>query len=235
MDVKKATGPFGPWLRAGTLLAVVVAGVAGFRLLGLAEYLRPSNFQSLAQAVEGLGWIGPLAYVLLWVAACMFFVPGLPVTLLGAAVFGAWQGLLWVTVGANLGAVAAFLAGRYAARPLVESWAGRNPYIAKIEEGVARHGWRMLLVTRLVPLFPFNLQNYAYGLTPIRVGTYSVVTFLCMLPASAAYCFAGGALVSGQGSLGKTLGYLAVAAGFFVAASLVPGWVRRRYGPGDAA
>lgn len=235
MTAKKATGPFGPWLRVGTLLALVVAGAAGFRLLGLAEYLRPSNFQSLAQAVKGLGWIGPLAYVLLWVGACLFFVPGLPVTLLGAAVFGAWQGLLWVSVGANLGAVAAFLAGRYAARFLVERWVGRNPHIARIDEGVARHGWRMLLVTRLVPFFPFNLQNYAYGLTPIGLGAYALVTFLCMLPASAAYCFAGGALVSGRGSLPKTLGYLTVAAVFFVAVSLVPGWVRRRYGPGEAA
>lgn len=234
MNARKEAGPLGAWLRVGAVVALVVAGVAGLRFLGFAEYLRPANLHELARTVEGLGWLGPFAYVLLWVGACLFFVPGLPVTLLGAAVFGAWQGLLWVTLGANLGAVAAFLAGRYAARPLVERWAGRNPHIAKIEEGVARHGWRMLLVTRLVPLFPFNLQNYAYGLTPIGLGTYALVTFLCMLPASIAYCFAGGALVSGRGSLPKTLGYLAVAAVFFVIASLVPGWVRRRYGPRDA-
>lgn len=217
------------WLRLALLLGAVLAGVLLLRVLGVGGGLGLEDLQALARQVEALGWVGPLAYVLLWVIACLFFLPGLPITLLGAAVFGAWWGLLWVTVGSNLGAAAAFLAGRYAARSLVEGWAERNPLVARIDRGVARHGWRMVLITRLVPLFPFNLQNYAYGLTPIGLSMYCGVTFVAMLPASVAYCFAGGALVSGQGSAGRTLGYLAVAAVFFAAASLVPGWVKRRY------
>ena len=101
--------------------------------------------------------------------------------------------------------------------------------MARIDRGVARHGWRMVMVTRLVPVFPFSLQNYAYGVTRIRFLTYAAVTFVCMLPASVAYCLAGGALVSGEGSARKTLAYLAGAAVVLAAASLVPGWVRKRY------
>lgn len=218
-----------PGLRLLLFACVVAAGVILLRALGFTEYLRLENLQTLAREVESLGWIGPAAYVLLWVAACLFFIPGLPITLLGSAVFGAWWGLLWVTLGSNLGALAAFLTGRYAARSLVENWATRNPLVARIDRGVARHGWRMLMITRLVPLFPFNMQNYAYGLTSIGFVTYTWVTFVCMLPASVAYCFAGGALVSGQANAAETLAYLAVAAVFLVSVSLLSRWVRRRY------
>ncbi|MBI4799918.1 MAG: TVP38/TMEM64 family protein, partial [Desulfarculus sp.] len=142
--------------------------------------------------------------------------------------FGAWWGMLWVVIGSNLGACLAFLASRYAVRPLVESWAGHNPLFSRIDQGVARHGWRMVMITRLVPLFPFNLQNYAYGLTGIGFGTYALVSLVCMLPGTAAYCLAGGALVSGQGDIKKTLLYLALGAVCLVLVSLIPGWVRKR-------
>jgi uncharacterized membrane protein YdjX (TVP38/TMEM64 family) len=203
------------------------------RASGLHRQITPDNLQALSDVVRGLGWLGPAIYILLWVAACLFFLPGLPITLLGAAVFGAWWGLLWVTIGANLGAGVAFFAARYAARSLVEGWAAGNPQFRKIDEGVARHGWRMVMITRLVPLFPFTLQNFAYGLTRIKYSTYAPVTLVCMIPGSAAYCFAGGALVSGRGDLKKTLLYLGGAAVFLVVLSLIPGWIRKRYQVGD--
>lgn len=218
-----------PWLRFLLLAGLILAGIILLRVFGLTRYFRLENVQTLARTVQALGWVGPAAYILLWIAACLFFIPGLPVTLLGAAVFGAWWGLLWVTIGANLGATAAFLTGRYAARSLVEGWARKNPQVSRMDEGVARHGWRMVLITRLVPLFPFNLQNYAYGLTRISLPTYALLTFLGMIPASAAYCFAGGALVSGRGEVKKTLFYLGLAAVLFVLVSLLPGWIKKRY------
>lgn len=222
-----------PWLRLALLVVVILAGIVLARALGLTSYISLDNLQNLTKLVRDLGWIGPAAYVLLWLVTCLFFLPGLPVTLLGAAVFGAWWGLLWVVVGSNLGASLAFLAGRYAARPLVQSWAAKNPQFQKIDRGVARHGWRMVMITRLVPLFPFNLQNYAYGLSSIGYPTYALVSLVCMLPGSAAYSLAGGALVSGQGELGRTLLYLALGGVFLVAVSLIPGWVKRRYAVED--
>jgi uncharacterized membrane protein YdjX (TVP38/TMEM64 family) len=224
------------WVRPALLLGLVAAGVVLARYLGLTAYLTQDNLQDnlqlLAGWVRGLGWLGPAFYVLLWVVACLFFLPGLPVTLLGAAVFGAWWGMLWVVLGANLGASAAFLAARYAARPLVQSWAAKNQQFQRIDQGVAAHGWRMIMITRLVPLFPFNLQNYAYGLTGVGYPTYALVSLVCMLPGTAAYCLAGGALVSGQGDLTRTLLYLSLAAVCFVLLSLLPGWIKRRYALG---
>ncbi len=217
------------WMRLALLLALLALGGLGLHLSGLTAHLKLENLEALATLVRELGWVGPLAYVLLWVLACLFFLPGLPITLLGATVFGAWWGMLWVVIGSNLGAGAAFLASRHAARPLVEGWAAKNPLFQRIDQGVARHGWRMVMITRLVPLFPFNLQNYAYGLTSLSYPTYALVSLLCMLPGTVAYCLAAGSLISGQGDLGRTLTYLALAAVFFVLASLLPRWIRRRY------
>lgn len=218
-----------PWLRLAALAALVIGGLVALRASGLSGHLTLDNLQGLSQTVRNLGWVAPLVYVLLWLAACLFFLPGLPLTLLGAVVFGVWWGILWVTIGANLGAALAFLAARYAVRPLVESWVAQSGQFQKIDQGLARHGWRMIMITRLVPLFPFNLQNYAYGLTKISFATYALVSLLSMLPATVAYCLAGGALVSGKGDLKRTLLYFAAAAVFFVFVSLLPGWIKKRY------
>ena len=222
-----------PWLRLVLLIGLVAAGFVALRASGLSSHLTLDNLQGLAHKVRDLGWIAPAVYVALWMAACLFFLPGLPITLLGAVVFGAWWGMLWVVIGSNLGAALAFLAARYAVRPVVESWAAKNPLFRRIDQGVARNGWRMVMITRLVPLFPFNLQNYAYGLTSIGLPTFALVSLVCMLPGTAAYCFAGGALVSGQGDIKKTLLYLAVGAVTLVLISLIPGWLKKKVSDAD--
>lgn len=118
--------------------------------------------------------------------------------------------------------------GRYAARGLVESWKADNERVKKLDEGVEKHGWRMLLITRLVPVFPFSLQNYLYGLTKIGLGTYVLVTGICIVPGVTVYSFAGGSLATAQEDLTKTFVYLGVAAVFFVLISLIPTWLRKR-------
>lgn len=228
MSPPKNHKPSRPWLRLALLAGLLGAGFWALRASGLTAYLTLGNLQDLAQRVHALGWVAPAVYVALWVAAALFFLPGLPVTLLGAVLFGAWWGLLWVVIGSNLGAICAFLAARYAVRPLVRSWAEGNDQFRRIDEGVARQGWRMVMITRLVPLFPYNLQNYAYGLTKISLPTYALVSLLCMLPGTAAYCLAGGALVSGQGDIKKTLLYLALGGVCLVLVSLLPGWIKKR-------
>jgi uncharacterized membrane protein YdjX (TVP38/TMEM64 family) len=153
----------------------------------------------------------------------------------GGLVFGAVWGSVWTIVGANLGASIAFLIGRYAARGMVEGWISRNKALKKIDEGVKQQGWRMLMITRLVPLFPFNVQNYVYGLTDIPYRTYALVTLPTMIPATIVFNFASGSareviLSGGQPEgLKKTFLYLAIAAVFLVLVSLIPGWVKKRY------
>ena len=163
----------------------------------------------------------------------MVFLPGLPISIAGGLIFGAVWGTVYTTIGANLGAAGAFLIGRYVARGMVERRIAGNASLRRIDDGVKRHGWRMLMITRLVPIFPFNIQNFVYGLTDIRLATYVLVSLVCMLPGTIAYNFAAGSVRTGD--LGTTLSYLGVAAVFFVLLSLIPGWLRRRYGAAETA
>lgn len=220
-------GRRGRWWRLAAGLAVVAVGVVAAWRLGAFELLTLDSLDLLRAWFDGLGWWAPVAFVLLWVVACVFFLPGLAMTIAGGLIFGAVWGTVWTTIGANLGAVAAFLIGRYLARGLVEEMVAGSRVLRKLDDGVRRQGWRMLLVTRLVPVFPFNAQNYAYGLTDIPLRTYVVVTLPSMLPATIAYNFAAGSIRTGD--LGRTLWYLGVASVAFVLLSLIPGWVRRRY------
>lgn len=207
-------------------LAILVV-VFLLRKFGIFQYLSPDNMARLREWIVGFGILGPIIYILLWVAACIFFLPGLPVALLGGVAFGPLWGTIYTSIGSTVGATLAFLIARYAARGMVEGWVEGNDKFKKIDDGVRKQGWRMLMITRLVPVFPFNLQNYVYGLTNINLFTYVVVSWICMLPGAMAFCFAGGSLSSG-GSLQKTFMYLGIAAVGFVVLSLIPGWIKKR-------
>ena len=217
--------PHGVKLLLAVLVLAVGVGVAW--QLGAFDALTVDNIDRLDAWFDNLGWWAPAIFVLLWIVACVLFLPGLAITIAGGVVFGAFWGTVWTTIGANLGAATAFLIGRYAARAAVEDMVERKPALQKIDRGVRRHGWRMLMVTRLVPLFPFNVQNYVYGLTDIPFRTYVLVTVPCMLPATIAYNFAAGSVRTGD--FGRSLWYLGLAALCFALLSLIPGWVRRRY------
>jgi len=215
------------WRRPVVGLAIVAGGVYLFWKFGIFDELTVENIELMDAWFESLGLWAPLVFILAWVAAAVFFLPGLAMTIVGGLVFGAVWGTVWTTIGANLGAIAAFLIGRYAARGMVEGMVEKNPTLQKIDRGVRKQGWRMLMITRLVPIFPFNVQNYVYGLTDVPLKTYVLVTLPCMLPATIAYTFAAGSVRTGD--FGKTLWYLGIAASAFVVLSLIPNWVRRRF------
>jgi uncharacterized membrane protein YdjX (TVP38/TMEM64 family) len=223
----------GSWVKLVVALAIIVGGILAAWLLGAFEYLSRENFDSLKLWFEGLGMLAPLVFILVWIAACVFFLPGIPVTVVGAFVFGPIWGTVYSLIGATLGATAAFLVGRYGARGMVEGLIQKNAALQKIDRGVERQGWRMLMITRLVPVFPFNAQNYVYGLTKIRLLTYFALTLVFMAPGTAAYNFAAGKLLRGEFDM-TTLYYLAGAAVLFVLLSLIPGWLKKRYGDSDA-
>ena len=157
------------------LLALVVVAVGALVFgLGLHDWARPERLARVRAAIETYGAWGPLLFVAGYVVGELLFFPGLPLTLLGGLVFGPVWGTLYVWIAATLSAALAFLVARHLARGTVERWIVQSPRLARIDDAVGRHGWRILMVTRLVPLFPFNLQNYAYGLTRIPFWTYLV-------------------------------------------------------------
>ncbi len=207
---------------------VLLAGVVVARFTGLTSYVSLDNLDMLRNWIDGFGALAPIIFIVVYAVAVVAFLPATPLTLLAGLVFGAVWGTLWAWIGATLGATLAFLVGRYAARGLVDSWKENNERVKKLDEGVEKHGWRMLLITRLVPVFPFSLQNYAYGLTKIRLGTYVLLTAVCIVPGAAVYTFAGGSLATARENITQTFVYLGIAAVLFVLVSFVPTWIRKR-------
>ncbi|QDT69823.1 TVP38/TMEM64 family inner membrane protein YdjZ [Planctomycetes bacterium MalM25] len=168
------------------LVVVVVALAAAFRFLPLAETL--SGF---LEYVQGLGVWGPVLLAAAYVAATVLMAPGLILTLGAGYVFGVVLGTITVSIGSVLGATAAFLVGRYATRDFVQGLAAKNPRFAAIDSAVAEQGWKIVLLTRLSPLFPFNVLNYLYGATRVSLRDYFLASWIGMLPGTVLYVYFG--------------------------------------------
>jgi uncharacterized membrane protein YdjX (TVP38/TMEM64 family) len=156
------------------------------RLLPLEE-----GAQSLQGWLSGLGPWGPLAYVGVYVLAAVAGLPGTPLTLLGGAVFGPLVGTVVVSAGSTVGAALAFLVARHLARGRVSLWVGEHPRYAALDGAIRDGGWRIVVLLRLSPLVPFNLQNYLYGLTPIPFWPCVGASWAAMLPGTLLYVLLG--------------------------------------------
>ena len=165
------------------ILIIIIAAIASMRFSGILE-----NFDSetLRKSVASLGPLAPLAFILLYTVAPALFLPGLPLTIAGGILFGPVWGVVYSITGATFGASLAFLVSRYIARDWITTKLN-GPRWQRLDRSVATNGWKIVAFTRLVPLFPFNLLNYAFGLTPIRFFSYAVTSFICMLPACIAF------------------------------------------------
>jgi uncharacterized membrane protein YdjX (TVP38/TMEM64 family) len=143
-----------------------------------------------AEWVASLGVWGPIVFIVGYAVAVVAFVPGSVLTLAAGAIFGLLQGVVFVFIAAIIGSCAAFLVSRYAARQWVEHKLAGNPKFAAIDRAVAREGRKIVFLLRLSPLFPFNLLNYALGLTKVSFADYAVAG-LGMLPGTVLYVYYG--------------------------------------------
>jgi uncharacterized membrane protein YdjX (TVP38/TMEM64 family) len=180
--------------------------------------------------VERSGMWGPAMFIGIYMIAPALFLPGSILTLAGGALFGPFTGALFSLTGATIGATVAFLIARY----LTADWVERrvSGRLQEIKEGVEREGWRFVAFVRLVPLFPFNLLNYALGLTRLSVQTFAVTSFITMAPGALAYAYLGHVgreAVSGGPDLVRK-GLLALA--LLAAVALLPSLIRRWRRPG---
>lgn len=139
--------------------------------------------------ILGFGILAPLVFILVYALAAVLFLPGMVLTLAGGALFGPVWGTLINLLGATLGASMAFLIARY----LGADWIARRlgGRLQELVNGVEAEGWRFVALVRLVPLFPYNLLNYALGLTRIRLLTYALATAVFMTPGAFAYTYVG--------------------------------------------
>lgn len=146
--------------------------------------------------VRGAGTTGIAVFVLAYVLACVLFLPGSILTLGAGFAYGVALGTPIVWLAANLGAFAAFLLGRTVAREWIAGRVRSNPRFAAIDRAVARQGLRVVLLTRLSPVFPFSLLNYAFGLTAVRLRDYVLGSLVGMVPGTLMYVYLGSLITS---------------------------------------
>jgi uncharacterized membrane protein YdjX (TVP38/TMEM64 family) len=196
--------------RAGRL-AGALALLAALGALLVAGRTAAVLLPGFTARLSGLGAWAPLAFLLGYVAATVAFVPVSILTLAAGALFGLWKGTLLAFVAATLGAAAAFLVSRYLAREFVQRRLAGDQRAAAIDRAIGEDGRKIVFLLRLSPVFPFNLLNYALGLTTVRFTDYLIAS-LGMLPGTFLYVYCGKALgdvarLAGPNPIRGSLGY----------------------------
>jgi uncharacterized membrane protein YdjX (TVP38/TMEM64 family) len=210
--------------RIAFLVTVLVILVLAARQLG-------GYVPVFAGWVNGLGFWGPVVFILGYALAVVAFVPGSVLTLAAGAIFGLGAGVVYVFIAAVLGSALAFLVARYVARAAVEQRLAGNPRFAAIDRAVGREGLKIVFLLRLSPVFPFNLLNYALGLTRVGFRDY-VLAGVGMLPGTLLYVYYGKlagdvAALAGGAPVQKGAGYYGVLVLGLVATLAVAAFVAR--------
>lgn len=208
------------------VLAIVIVLILA-KVTGLLSFM--SNISAMQSYFQSLGFIGYGIYILLYIAVAVFMLPASVMTIVAGIVFGPILGGLLSLLGATIGATIAFIISKYFARNLIVEKFKGNTFFEKVEKGVKDNGTSFLILTRLVPIFPYNIQNYAYGITSINTITFFFVSLICMAPGAFIYAFMAGEIVSNGVSF-KLLIEFTIAGIILFLVSLVPKYLAKKKG-----
>lgn len=170
-------------------MAFILLAIVLFRYMGGYEKLL-----ALFSEIEKLGKGAPLAFVVIYVVAVIVSVPGSALTAIAGMLFGPVLGVVYVTISSTAGAAVTFLLSRYLLRDLVHKKLSGRPSFRKIEDLTEKHGGLFVALVRLIPIFPFSLVNYGFGLTKVRLRIYLVYSALFMIPGHILYVAGGDVL-----------------------------------------
>lgn len=204
------------------LIAVIFLSIAW-----LAPRLQSLEPDRIAAWFADFGPLAPSAFILVRMIGAVVFVPGSLMGIGAGILFGPVWGAIYNLVGSTFGAILAFSVARFLAPDWVTRRVVRKPHLSRLLEGIEAEGWRFVAFVRLVPLFPYNLLNYALGLTRIKFSHYALATLICMIPADIAYVYLGYAAreaVAGNEAAVRT-GLLSL--GLLAGLAFIPRWVRR--------
>jgi uncharacterized membrane protein YdjX (TVP38/TMEM64 family) len=182
------------WTVVGVIL---IAAIAGWFLLPLGAWTKDLN-----EWIEHAGVWGAVIFAIVYTVATVLLLPASPLSIAAGLIFGLGWGVVLVAISATIGAAAAFLVARYLARHQVEKMVKQRPRFKAIDQAISEDGWKIVVLLRLSPLIPFNLQNYFYGLMNIRFWQYVPATFFGILPGVLLYVYIGAtgkAVVGGAG------------------------------------
>ncbi len=173
------------------ILAVIIAVLTIVsHKFGLFEYLS-GLLNNIDNFLASLGAWGAIVFVLIYILATVFLIPGSALTLAGGLIFGVVKGSILVSIASVAGATASFLVGRYFLRSWVEKQIETQPKFKAIDAAVAQEGWKIVGLTRLSPLFPFVFLNYAFGVTNVSLQDFVLASWIGMLPGTVMYVYLG--------------------------------------------
>lgn len=174
------------WIFVGILIAVLVLN----HIFGWSSYISDmDNLAFLNQMVQDNLFYALFIYTVITIVACVVLaLPGVTFAILAGLLFGPWLGTIACSVATTIGAVIAFVVGRYFLQDSIRPMVIKNKYLKKwLFDDSGKNQFFVLMITRLVPIFPYNLQNFAYGITDIKFSTYTIGSLLFMLPGTAMY------------------------------------------------
>ena len=214
----------GALVKAAVLVAFVVVAISVIRFTPVKGFLTPA---ALSGFLEAAGILAPLVYMLIYAVGVCLFVPGTLLTALGAAIFGAYYGFLYVWVGAMIGASAAFWIGRTLGREFAASLIGDK--LKKYDDAIGRNGFATTLYLRLV-YFPFTPMNFGMGLTKVRFWDYLFGTGLGIIVGTFIFTFFVGTIkeVWASGNWGELLSFkVFFSVGLFIFSLFIPKIIKK--------
>ncbi|WP_016952229.1 TVP38/TMEM64 family protein [Anabaena sp. PCC 7108] len=169
-------------LLLGFLVVTLIIAAKNFQL--------QENLHTSVVWIQNLGFFGPIVFIIIYNLATLLLIPGSLLTLKGGFIFGVFWGSIYVLIAAIIGATLAFLVGRYLSRDWIYQQLEKHPKFKIIDQAVAEEGWKIVLLTRLSPIFPFNLLNYAFGITQVSLKDY-ILGSIGIVPGTVMYVYMG--------------------------------------------
>ena len=216
---KKVSGIFRPII----LICLIVVLFMLARFFGLGE-----KIGALRDWIESLGSLGMIVFIVLYVVATVLAMPGSAITVAAGTLFGSVLGVILVSIASTSGASLAFLIARYFARESFVSWLSKKKTFRRLDKLTTEHGAAIVALTRLVPIFPFNILNYGFGLTGVRFGEYVFWSWLCMLPGTILYVVGADAVTKGLSEGKIPIGLLITVLFFIVFLGFLVRYARKK-------
>ncbi len=182
-------------LRTIITLSIIVVIVLVVLLTPLRLYLSIDSLEGFVESARESIW-APLIYVAIYIVAIIFAIPGFALTIIAGPIFGLWLGTLLVVIASNIGTQITFFISRFAGRDFVSKMIKNKSFLDKLSNKFEENDFLVMLYIRLIPLFPFNIINYLCGLTPVRYKSYTLATFIGMLPGSFIYVYLSTSVVN---------------------------------------
>lgn len=220
-------------VKPGIFVAAILLVFLLNKRLGWSDYITdPRWYQRLQETMQDNYLKVVVIYMVVMVVGCVVLaLPGVTFAIIAGTLFGPWMGTLLCSIAATIGAILAFLVGRFFLRDSLREKVIKNKYIDRLLfDKNTKNEMTVLMVTRLVPIFPYNLQNFAYGITDMSLAKYSLGTFIFMIPGTAMYTFGTYAVIDGSNRLFYAAATVVIAAVVIVTSRLLE---KKYVGPED--